>query len=142
MTQANHKRYLKFTSFVIGCFGPIFFLGTLQPTLEPARWTMDLLRWPLDGDATWADPDTRFLSALTGGFLLGWGVTVWCLSMWVYDACPEGVRKSVVVGTCAWFLLDSAGSVAAGAPSNVIFNTAILLLGVGPLWRPAQSKGG
>ena len=139
MSPAAHKLYLKVTAFVIGSFGPVFFLGTMDQTLEPARWTMDLLDWPLDGASKWTDPDTRFLSALTGGFLLGWGVTIWCLSTWVYDACPEGVRKSVVVGACSWFLLDSAGSAAAGAGSNVVFNIGVLLLAVGPLWRPAQT---
>lgn len=138
MTEAFHKSYLKFTALVIGSFGPIFFLGTMDPTSEPARWTLDLLQWPLDGATTWSDPDTKFLSALAGGFLLGWGVTVWCLATWVYESCPEGVRKSVVVGVISWFVLDNAGSIAAGAAPNVLFNTGFLLLGIGPLWRPAR----
>lgn len=140
MSHSFHKLWLKITAIVIGSFGPVFFLGSMAETLEPARWTLDLLSWPLDGATTYASADTRFLSALAGGFLLGWGLTIWCLSVWVYDAAPEGVRKSVVTGAVAWFLLDSAGSVTSGNPSNVIFNTFILLLAVGPLWRPAQPK--
>lgn len=138
MSQSFHKLWLKITATVIGSFGPVFFLGSMPETLEPARWTLDLLSWPLDGATTYASADTRFLSALTGGFLLGWGLTIWCLSVWVYDAAPEGVRKSVLTGAIAWFLLDSAGSVLSGNPSNVIFNTFILVLAVGPLWRPAS----
>lgn len=106
-------------------------------TSEPARLTMDLLSWPIDGVQTFAEPTTRFLSALTGGFLLGWGVMIWCLSVWVYDKAPEGVRKAVLAGAISWFLLDSCGSVASGNPSNVIFNLIIFLLAVGPLWRKA-----
>lgn len=140
MTHSFHKLWLKITAIVIGSFGPVFFLGSMVETLEPARWTLDLLSWPLDGATTYASADTRFLSALAGGFLLGWGLTIWCLSVWVYDAAPEGVRKSVVTGAVAWFLLDSAGSIASGNASNVIFNTFILLLAVGPLWRPAQAQ--
>ena len=140
MTHSFHKLWLKITAIVIGSFGPVFFLGSMAETLEPARWTLDLLSWPLDGATTYASADTRFLSALSGGFLLGWGLTIWCLSVWVYDAAPEGVRKSVVTGAVAWFLLDSAGSIASGNASNVIFNTFILLLAVGPLWRPAQAQ--
>lgn len=139
MSQSFHKLWLKVTAVVIGSFGPIFALGSMPETLEPARWTLDLLSWPLDGTTTYASADTRFLSALSGGFLFGWGLTIWCLSIWVYDAAPEGVRKSVLTGAIAWFLLDSAGSVASGNPSNVIFNTFILLLAVGPLWRPATT---
>jgi len=138
MTHASHKFWLKITAIVIGSFGPVFFLGTMEPTLEPARLTLDLLSWPIDGATTYASPDTRFLSALTGGFLLGWGVMIWCLSAWVYDTAPEGVRRSVLVGTLCWFCLDSAGSIASGNASNALFNVAVLLLAVGPLWRPAR----
>lgn len=134
-----HKYWLKVTAVVVGSFGPIFFLGTMGPTLEPARLTLDLLSWPIDGFTTYQSSDTRFLSALTGGFLLGWGVMIWCLSKWVYDLAPEAVRKSVLVGILSWFFLDSAGSIASGNPSNALFNIIVLVIAVGPMWVPARS---
>ena len=137
MTHTTHKRWLKITAIVIGSFGPVFFLGTMARTLEPARLTLDLLSWPIDGATTYAHPDTRFLSALTGGFLFGWGVTVWCLSAWVYDLAPEATRRTVLAGLCAWFCLDSAGSIVSGNPSNALFNLLVLALAAGPLWWPA-----
>lgn len=139
-TQSYHKFWLKITAFVVGSFGPVFFLGTMAATLEPARLTLDLLSWPVDGATTYASPDVQFLSALTGGFLLGWGVMIWCLSIWVYDHAPEAVRRAVLTGVLCWFFLDSAGSIASGNASNVFFNLLVLLLGVGPLWRPALTE--
>lgn len=138
MTRSFHKLWLKVTAIVVGIGGPIFFLGTMPETMEPARLTLDVLSWPVDGATTYESPDTRFLSALTGGFLLGWGVTLWCLSAWVYDLAPEPVRKAVLAGICSWFVLDSAGSIASGNESNVLFNVAVLLIAVGPLWFPAR----
>ncbi len=138
MSRSLHKLWLKVTAIVIGSFGPVFFLGTMPETMEPARLTLDILSWPLDGATTYASPDTRFLSALTGGFLLGWGVTIWCLSAWVYDLAPEPVRKAVLTGICSWFVLDSAGSIASGNESNALFNVAVLLIAAGPLWFPAR----
>ena len=138
MTRAFHKFWLKITAVVIGSFGPVFFLGTMAPTLAPARLTLDLLGWRLNNPSNYDSPDTRFLSALTGGFLLGWGVTIWCLSMWVYDAAPEAVRRTVMIGLLCWFCLDSAGSIASGNASNAVFNVLVLLFAVGPLWRPAK----
>lgn len=138
MSRSLHKLWLKVAAIVVGSFGPVFFLGTMPETAEPARLTLDLLSWPVDGATTYASPDTRFLSALTGGFLLGWGVTLWCLSAWVYDVAPEPVRKAVVTGICSWFVLDSAGSIASGNESNALFNVAVLLIAVGPLWFPAR----
>lgn len=137
-SKAFHKFWLKITAIVVGSFGPIFFLGTMEATLEPARWTLGLLSWPIDGATTYASPDTQFLSALTGGFLLGWGVTIWLLSSWVYDHAPEAVRKTVLIGLLSWFFLDSAGSITSGNPSNAFFNVIILLLAVGPLWWVAR----
>jgi hypothetical protein len=137
-TNKFHKSYLKFTAVVVGCFGPIFFLGTMAATAEPARLTLDVLSWPIDGVQNYEAPTTRFLSALTGGFLFGWGICIWCLQKWVYDLAPEGVRKSVLISLLSWFCLDSAGSFASGNASNVIFNVALLLLAVGPLWKPAK----
>lgn len=138
MTQKFHKFWLKITAIVIGSFGPIFFLGTMASTLEPARLTLDLLSWPIDGATTYASADTRFLSALTGGFLFGWGVTIWCLSIWVYDKAPEAIRKTVLIGLLSWFVLDSAGSIASGNTSNAIINILVLIIAVGPLWKPAK----
>ena len=138
MSRDFHKFWLKITAIVVGIGGPVFFLGTMEATVEPARVTLDILSWPLDGATTYAHPDTRFLSALTGGFLLGWGVLFWCLSSWVYDAAPEGVRKAALVSLLSWFVLDSAGSIASGNASNALFNVGVLLLAVGPLWRPAR----
>jgi hypothetical protein len=138
MSRSLHKLWLKVAAVVVGIGGPIFFLGSMPETMEPARLTLDVLSWPVDGATTYASPDTRFLSALTGGFLLGWGVTLWCLSAWVYDLAPEPVRKAVLTGICSWFVLDSAGSIASGNESNALFNVAVLLIAAGPLWFPAQ----
>jgi hypothetical protein len=138
VTHAFHKFWLKISAFVIAVGGPVFFLGSMPETMEPARLTLDILSWPVDGATTYSSPDTRFLSALTGGFLLGWGVMVWCLSLWVYDAAPEGVRRTLVASALSWFLLDSTGSILSGNASNAVFNIAVLLLVVGPMWRPAR----
>jgi len=138
MSHRLHKFWLKITALIVGSFGPVFFLGTMASTLEPARLTLDILSWPVDGHTTYASPDTRFLSALTGGFLLGWGVMIWCLSTWVYDAAPEAVRRTTLAGILSWFFLDSAGSIASGNASNALFNVIVLFMAVGPLWLPAK----
>ena len=137
-SRAFHKLWLKVAAVIVGSFGPVFFLGTMLATAEPARFTLDLLSWPVDGSVTYAAPDTRFLSALTGGFLLGWCVTIKCLAKWVHDAAPEAVRRTVVTGLLAWFCLDSAGSIASGNAANAAINEIVLLSAVGPLWRPAK----
>jgi hypothetical protein len=48
------------------------------------------------------------------------------------------VRRAVLTSLLAWFVVDSAGSLASGNPSNAGFNILVLLLAVGPLWRAAK----
>ena len=137
-TQKAHRNWLIVTAIVIGSFGPIFTLATRLSTSGPGRWTLDFLSWPVDHVQSFDAPTTRFLSALTGGFLFGWGIMVVCLRQWVYDLAPDAVRKAVVTGLMCWFVLDSAGSIASGNASNAGFNVAVLLLAVGPMWRAAR----
>lgn len=139
MTHQTHKSYLRITAIVIASFGPVFFLGSMHSFSEPARFTLDLLSFPPDGNPTFNDPATRFLSALSGGFLFGWGVCIWVLRSLAFDKAPDEVRKSVLAGVLAWFFLDSAGSIASGNISNAFFNIAVLLLATGPLWIPVKN---
>ena len=138
MRMQIQKTYLKFTAFGIAAFGPVFFLGTMEPTMEVARLSLDILTWPVDGYPTYSSNETRFLSALTGGFLFGWGVLVWILSGRIFDAEPEAVRKAVMTSLIAWFFLDSAGSIASGMTPNALFNVLVLLIFMGPLWFKAS----
>ena len=87
MSHNVHKFWLIISSVVIWSFGPVFALGSVESTSELARLSLDILSWPVDGAQSFADPTTRFLSALTGGFLFGWGIMVLCLRQWVYPMC-------------------------------------------------------
>ncbi len=138
ITPRVQKNYLLITALVIGSFGPVFSLGAWESTSLPAQFTLDLLNFPLDKVQHFHEPTTRFLSALTGGFLLGWGITIAGLRQWVFDFNPEGVRKTVVAGIMAWCIADSTGSVLAGANSNVFFNLLVLVLTIGPLYKKAS----
>lgn len=138
VTQSTHRFWLKIAAIVIGAFGPVLTLSTLPGFTEPARLVLDLLTWPVDGFPTYAPAEMRFLSALTGGFLMGWGVTIWMLSVHVYDHAPEGVRKAFLSGALAWFVFDSTGSIVSGHWPNLFWNLLFLVIAVGPLWTPAS----
>ena len=139
MSHRLHKLWLKITAVVVGSAAPLLFLGAMPAATAPARTVLGLLSGRGDGWVAYAAPDIRFLSALTGGFLLGWGMLFWRLSTSVYDLAPEAVRKAALTSLLAWCTLDSAGSIASGAPANAAFNVAFLALAVGPMWRPAKA---
>lgn len=133
---SGHRGWLLVTGIVIGAFGPVFSLATTDALSGPAELTLEVLNGP-GGRAEEFEGTAQFLTALTGGFLFGWGVMVLALRQWAYDHAPDQVRRSVLVGVVSWFVLDSAGSVASGNPWNAFYNVLVLLLAAGPLWRPA-----
>ena len=135
-----HKSWLKVTAITVGFFGPMLTLGTIPATNELARLGLDILTWPVDGFPDYKSEEIRFLSALTGGFLVGWAVMIWNLSTLAYDYAPEAVRRSVVYGACAWFVFDNFGSAASGHWPNMLWNTLVLLIAVGPMWKPAKTE--
>lgn len=138
-THAAHKLWLKTAGTTIFAFGILGFFGTMPATSEPLRWAMDLLSFPVDGWPEWGSPETWFLSALAGGFLAGWGATIFCASLWLYDLAPEPTRKMVMAGLISWFVVDSSGSVTSGNPENMVWNIFVLLFLAGPMWHPAKS---
>ncbi|MEM8922358.1 MAG: hypothetical protein AAGD35_02575 [Actinomycetota bacterium] len=89
-TRRGHKNWLIVSAVVVASFGPVFALSSAESTSGLSRWTLELLNGPGGGPESFADGTTRFMSALAGGFLLGWGVMVFAIRAWVYDAAPRG----------------------------------------------------
>ena len=139
MSHSFRKKWLKFAATVVGLFGVMFFFGSMTATSEPVRCILDLVSWPLDGNHSLTDPTARFVSALSGGVLVGWGAMILVLSGDLYDARPEGVRKAILFSALAWYLVDSAGSITSGNATNAIFNILLLLLVVGPFWTASRN---
>lgn len=132
------KNWLWVTALVIGAAGPVFTLATIPALDGPGSFTLDILAWPLDGAQNYQDGGMRFLSALSGGFLIGWAVMIVALRAWVFDVAPEGTRRAVLAGVFAWYIVDSLGSALAGHPINAAFNLLALVAAIGPLWKKIE----
>lgn len=97
----------------------------------------DLIFWPLDGAPDMGLPAARLLAAIAGGVMAGWGV------MLLAFARGKGVRAALAQGAIAWFVVDSLGSILAGAPINVAMNLGFLglFLMAARLARPTAARG-
>lgn len=102
----------------------------------PGRLLIDLLHWPVNGYPAAPSMEARWM----GG--IGAGLTVAIGLMFIFIFAPlvrtggmigKLVRKGIIISLSAWFIVDGAGSIAAGAPSNVVFNFIFYLLAVVPL---------
>lgn len=135
MQAETRTIWLKVASATIIIFGVLFFLSTMPPLSAPMAFLFDLVIWPLDGADDLAAPASRLLLAISGGVLLGWGIMLWLIVTRLYPNDPRLARTLILTSVCCWFVVDSLGSVIAGAPLNVLFNIVFLELFVIPLWR-------
>jgi hypothetical protein len=54
----------------------------------------------------------------------------------VYPAVRDGPKpiiKTAIIAGIVWFVVDSAGSIAAGVPANAVLNAITLIPLIGPL---------
>ena len=102
-----------------------------------AVFLADLILWPIDGGQI-LTAESRLLSAILGGVMLGIGTTLVVLVARFYPRDPELVRTVILAGVWVWFVADSLGSLAAGAPLNVLLNAGFLLAFLIP-WRHVPS---
>lgn len=117
-------------------FGLLTSSGAHPLTAAGAILFADLIIWPLDGGVQ-LTTEVRWLCAILGGVMIGWGVIVLKLIATVPDRAV--VRSIVLAGVGTWFVVDSAGSLAAGVPLNVLSNLVFLLAFLVP-WLPRRSK--
>ena len=126
-------QWLKMTSVAVAVLG-LFTAIAAVPALEaPLRWLVDLAFLPFDGRQSLAAPETRLLAAIGGGLTVGLGVLLYMIADKVYPRDPTTGRQIILAGIWSWFVVDSTGSVLAGAPFNAVLNAGFLLAYVWPL---------
>ena len=131
-------------------FGLLIAVAAVPALNAPTEYLLDLIYFPVDGAQTMDDPAHRLFSAISGGILAGWGVMLFLVARKLYPQDPELGRSIIIASVATWFVIDSAGSVLAGAPLNALFNVGFLLIFVLPVWKrvapdtgtAAQAPGG
>ncbi len=141
MTQDFIARWLRFMSLFIIGFGLFVALGAHPATSAPVAWFTDLIFFPFDGNEAMTANEARLLAAIGGGVMAGWGVMLWLLVTRLLPHDPLLARAMLLRGILVWYVVDSAGSVAAGAPINAALNTVLMLAMVVPAWSIASSDG-
>lgn len=133
MTAQSTIAWLKTVS-VITALSAVPLVLTGVPGLSAiANLFTDLVFWPLDSKPVIAAPETKLYAAIAGGLTIGLMMFVWMIADRVYARDPAAARTIILTGLTAWFVFDSLGSVAAGAPLNVFLNLLIWAAFVWPL---------
>lgn len=135
MDRNTTLRWLKLGSALTVLFGILVAAAATPFGAEPARFLADLIFFPVDGAQRLAAPETRLISAIGGGVMAGWGVLLWMISTHLFPSDNALAAKLIISSVVTWFVIDSAGSIVAGAPLNAALNVSFLLIFCIPLWR-------
>lgn len=104
------------------------------PTLNlPARLILDIADWPLDNFQSPLDRNTQWLSAIGAGVLAAISVFLGGVVVPAIKRSDTSIIRSTICAMILWYVIDSTGSIAAGVPSNVFFNSIYLALVLIPL---------
>lgn len=137
MTHAQN--WLKAAADLVIIFGVIVALGAHPATDGVPLFFLELIV----GSPGVAEMETtvamRLLSAIAGGVMVGWGVTLYYVAGPVLEMDPGLARRIIGAGVISWFLVDSTGSVIAGAPLNVLGNLVFLAAFLLPLRAMART---
>ncbi len=135
MQQQATLRWLKFASLSVIGFGLLGVLAVVPALSGATRFFIDLAFWPVDGVPGMPTSESNLLWAILNGIVVGWGVLLWQVTTKIYVNHPDVGRSMILTSVGIWFVVDSAGSIAAGAPVNALLNITFLLMFFIPLWR-------
>lgn len=127
--------WLKTASAIIIAFGVVFALSAFPGASSVTLLFTDVVFWPMDGAQSLGAAETKLFCAIAGGLTAGLGVTIWQIASRLYPREPELARAIIGWGLGSWFVVDSTGSILAGAPGNALLNVLFLLMFMAPIWR-------
>ena len=136
MTQKLCAKLIMLNGWGFVLFGLIWVTTAFAGMDGPGRLLIDLLHWPVNGLPADPSMEARWMGGIGAGLTVGIGlmfVFIFAPLLRTGGAAARVTRKGVIISLTAWFIVDGAGSIAAGAPSNVVFNFIFYLLAVVPL---------
>jgi len=138
MSHPTRVAALKIASYVLILFGLLMLSSLFTPTSAVLKQLLDLAFLSFDAPRT-ISPEAWLLVGIAGGILAGWGVTLLLVAKHVFASDAEAGRAIILPGIFAWFVVDGAGSILAGAWFNAVMNAGFLALFAVPLLWPARA---
>lgn len=118
------RTWLRVWCWLTLAVGALFAFGASPATDGGVRLFYDLIYWPLDGQSPFGE-DVRLTAALLGAVMIGWAITIFGLAA-AADRLGAPAWRTLTWGMAAWWGIDSAISIALGAPLNAVSNTLFL----------------
>ena len=141
MTRKQAANIIRYASIAFFFTALIFASGAFAPIDGVSMWVHDLLDWPLDGSMAEFTREARWFSAIGGGVFAGLCVLFYMVVAPMVEQGSRLATRGTVISMLVWFVIDSAGSIAAGVPVNAVFNVAFLAIFIGPILAIRRADG-
>ena len=141
MTHALRTTLLKLASLSLVAFGLLNVFALFTPLDAVMAIFVNLAHLaPLSTEQALDNGAARLWIGISGGLLAGFGTTPYLVARDVYGQYPDLGRRIVLAAIMSWYVVDSAGSVAAGAPFNAVINLVFLACFAVPVLWPKPSN--
>ncbi|QMW24073.1 hypothetical protein [Sandaracinobacteroides saxicola] len=131
---AFHRTWLNLWLLLVIGFGLILAGAALPATEAPVRLFYALVGAPLPSPL---GAELRFTLALLGAVTLGWALTIHAAFQAAFALRTDAAAtwRRITFAILAWYVIDSALSVALGVPLNAVSNTVLLVAYLLPILR-------
>jgi len=137
MTPKLAASLLRLTGWGFIIFCTVFVTISIEGYDGFARAVADLFDWTGPVREETLSRDARWFGAIWAGMGAGLGALyIWLVAPLLMAANREvqnTARRGGLIVAAIWYIIDSAGSFAAGVPSNIAMNTIFLLCIIVPL---------
>jgi len=133
MTQSTSAKLMRIVSYGFILFAVVWGVAPYGPIGEPSRLLLDLLDWPLGDAAPAMNRSSMWLSSIGAGLTAALCIMLLGIVAPALERGDKGVVRIAVLAIVVWFVVDSAGSIAAGVASNAGFNVILLAAALAPL---------
>ena len=136
-------RWLERACLGFAVFGAALPLVMATPVFSPYRGALERAVGDPSFVAGAGSATTQLVVGITGGSIAGKWLAHFAVARFAIRAGRRWALRATIAGLLAWFLIDSASSLVAGAWANVVMVNGMPLLVVLPLaWRLARSMDG
>lgn len=125
--------WLKLACIITGATGFISLLGSTPKTSFIWITLFDLLKWPLNNDPSSFQSESFAVNAVLGGVMIGWSSLMYMLIDKQVSKGNFEILKYILLSIFIWFIVDSAGSILAGLPLNIVLNIVFLIIFLIPI---------
>jgi len=134
MSPTASAKMMLYVAYFFLAFAMVWLLAAYDTVSAPARWMLDLLDWPFGDGPQTLDRNTQWLSSIGAGLVVMLSVMLIGIVVPALENSDRKIVKTTIIAFIAWYVVDSAGSIASGVSSNAIFNLVLLIPALIPLF--------